>query len=180
MDVIAGPYAAAAALLVVAGALEVHRPDATVGALLAMGARVPVLVVRAGAVAAALLGASALVAGGGAFGSSVAVLVALAYAGFAVFVALALVRDTPISSCGCFGRDDTPPSVTHLALNLAAATFAAVAALSPGSGISAVVADQPGFGIPFVLVSAGCGFLAYLTFTQLPRTLALARRGRVR
>ena len=180
MDVVAGPYAVAAALLVVAGALEVHRPDATVGALRAMGVRVPPLVVRAGAVSAALIGAFALVAGGGAFGSSVAALVAIVYTGFAAFVALALIRDTPLASCGCFGRDDTPPSLTHVVVNLVAAAVAVVVALSPGSGIAAVVADQPGFGIPFVLVTAGCGFLAYLALTRLPRTLALARGGRPR
>ncbi|MGZ8751837.1 MAG: MauE/DoxX family redox-associated membrane protein [Acidimicrobiia bacterium] len=169
-----------ATLLVVAGALEVHRPDSTVGALRELGAPVPTVVVRAGAVLGAVLGAAALVADGGAFGSIVAALVAVAYLAFTAFVAVALLRDTPIASCGCFGRDDTPPSVTHIVLNLAAAGVAAAVAVSPGSGISGVVSDQPGLGIPFVLMTAACGFLAYLAYTRLPRTLALARGDRLR
>ncbi len=180
MDAFAGPYAVVAALLVVAGALEVHRPDSTVGALRALGARVPAFVVRAGAFAGAVLGALALVGDGGTLGSVVGGLVAVAYLAFAGFVALALLRDSPIASCGCFGRDDTPPSVTHIVLNLAAAAVAVAVAVRPGSGIPGVVADQPGLGIPFVLMTAGCGFLVYLAFTRLPRTLARARGERLR
>jgi hypothetical protein len=180
MDAFAGPYAVVAALLVVAGALDVHRPDSTVGALRALGVPTPAVVVRAGAFVGAVLGALALVGNGGTFGSVVAVLVAVAYLAFATFVTVALLRDTPIASCGCFGRDDTPPSVTHMVLNLAAVAVAVTVAVSPGSGVPGVVADQPGFGIPFVVMTAGCAFLAYLAFTLLPRTLALARGERLR
>ena len=179
MDALAGPYAVVAALLVVAGALEVHRPDSTVGALRALGAPVPPLVVRTGAVAGAVLGALALAGDGGTLGAVVAGLVAVVYLAFGGFVAVALLRNSPIASCGCFGRDDTPPSVTHIVLNLASALVAVAVAVSPESGIPGVVADQPGLGIPFVLMTAGCGFLAYLSFTQLPRTLALARGKRL-
>jgi hypothetical protein len=180
MDAFAGPYAVVAALLVVAGGLEVHRPDSTVGALRALGVAVPAVVVRVGALMGAVLGALALVSEGGTFGSVVAVLVGVVYLAFAAFVAVAMHQDAPIASCGCFGRDDTPPSVTHIVLDLAAVAVAVAVAVHPASGISAVVADQPGYGIPFVLMTAGCGFLAFLAFTQLPRTLALAHGKRLR
>ena len=53
-----------------------------------------------------------------------AALVAVSYLAFAGFVIVALRSGAPISSCGCFGKVDTPPSVVHVVLDVA---FAGVA-----------------------------------------------------
>lgn len=53
----------------------------------------------------------------------------LLYLGFAVWVLVAIRSNIPLSSCGCLGRDDTPPYWGHLVLDLggAAVTLFAVA-----------------------------------------------------
>ncbi len=166
MDAFAGPYAVAAALLVVAGFLEARRPAATVDALARLGLSVPQPIVQGFAVVGAVVGAVALGAGGGPFGRAVAALVALAYVGFTLFVAATLARDDPFASCGCFGREDTPPGVTHIVLDVAAASAAVAVVAAPGDGFRGVVAQQPVAGIPFVAVTALCAFFAYELLTR--------------
>lgn len=51
----------------------------------------------------------------------------LLYLGFAIWVLVAIRSDIPLSSCGCLGRDDTPPYWGHLALNLAGGTVTLLA-----------------------------------------------------
>lgn len=88
-DAIAGPLAAAAALLAVAGVQKLRRPEATIDAVRALGLDAP-------PVSARLLGVVELAVGAGclAFPSVVALDAALAalYAAFAGFVALLLAR----------------------------------------------------------------------------------------
>ena len=98
--------------------------------------------------------------------------VALSYLGFAGFVVLALRRGSPVSSCGCFGsgdKMDSPPTVSHVVLNLAAAATAAWAALHAHPGAIAVLRQQPLAGIALVLL-IGAG--AYLVMGVLPKILA--------
>ena len=103
---------------------------------------------------------------------SLAAAVAAFYAGFVVFVALTLLRAAPVSDCGCFGGSESPPTVFHLVLNLAAAGVAAAAAAGGGGGLADAVRGQPLAAIPFlVLVVVGTG-LAYAVLTVLPRILA--------
>ena len=91
---------------------------------------------------------------------AVRALVAVSYALFAVVVAAALRSGKPISSCGCFGKVDTPPSALHVVLNVVAAGVAAGAVFVGASEINLpdVLADQPLLGIPFLLlVAVGVG-----------------------
>jgi len=169
VDALAGPYAAAALLLILGGLLEVRRPRSATEALAGLGASVPPPVVRVFATSAVLVGVAALVAGGGTGGRIAAGFVGLAYLGFAGFVGLALARAAPLASCGCFGRDDTPPTVTHLVLDLAGAGAALAVVLSPGDGFRGAVEHQPGAGIPFLVVTGVCAGLSYLVFTRAPR-----------
>ena len=55
-----------------------------------------------------------------------AALVAVSYLAFAGFVVVALRSGAPISSCGCFGKVDTPPSLVHVVIDLVLAAVAAV------------------------------------------------------
>ena len=157
--VLAGPFAAAAVLLVVAGVGKVRRPRDTARALTLLGLPLrdwSVRLIGAGEVA---LGVAALSVDHWA----VATLVALAYAAFAGVVALALVRGGPLSSCGCFGKPDTPPTRLHLGLNLGAV---AVAATAPAP-LAAVVAEDSARAVPFVALVALTAWFTYLAIARL-------------
>jgi hypothetical protein len=162
-----GPYLAAALLLVAAGLAKVRHPADTAIALRRAGLPVPDWAVRAGAAAEVAAGCWAFTSGRVAAGA-----VALSYAGFAGFVALALGRGSPVSSCGCFGKSDSPPTVSHVVLNLAAAATAGWAALHTHTGVVAVLRHQPLAGVPLVLLMAATAYLAYLVMGVLPKTLA--------
>jgi len=169
----AGPFAIAATLLALGGAAKALRPGDTANALRTMGLPSSPLLVRVGGFAEAAVGVAALAVGD----RTTAVLVALSYLAFAGFVVLALRRGAPISSCGCFGKADTPPSRLHVAINLGAVAAAVAVAVAPDAGLVHVLPRQPLAGVPFVLLLA-CGVgLAFLALSSLPRTMALVRQG---
>ena len=129
--------------------------------------------VRVGGAAEAVLATAALVTGL----PALVALVALSYLVFAGVVVVALRSGRPISSCGCFGKIDTPPSWVHIGIDLASAAVAAAAAFATASEIALpdVLADQPLVGVPFLLlVGVGVG-LVFLSLTALPKTLAAMR-----
>lgn len=164
----------AATLLLLGGALKAIDPVDTVGALRAAGLPAAPWIVRLGAAAEASIGAYALIAGD----RRSALLVLLSYLLFAGFVGWALLRGTPLASCGCFGREDTPPSALHVVLNMACAAAAVAVVVDPGVGLSAVVSSQPLVGLPYLLLVAVGVYAGFLSLTTLPRTLALARVSR--
>ena len=89
---------------------------------------------------------------------------------------LALRSGSPISSCGCFGKVDTPPSPVHVVIDLLAAGVAATVALAGDMvALPDVLADQPLLGVPFVILAVTGIYLVFLSFTALPKTLAAAR-----
>lgn len=167
-----GLYLIAAALLVVAGAAKVARPDDTARALAEImpgGRRASATtlrqLVRLGALAEAVLGLVALVLPR----PLTAGLVALSYLAFFGTVAAARRRGGPLATCGCFGRPDTEPTKVHLLLDVvlaaAAATFAAAA---PSHGdLGAVLAHQPWNGLPLLFVSGVGAWLTLLALSAL-------------
>jgi hypothetical protein len=167
---IAGPFFIASALLALAGGAKLARPEPTAGALKSVGLpgnRTIALALGAGEV---LLGAVALVLGG----AVPAIGVAVAYLGFAGFVAVALRTGGAVASCGCFGTEDSPPTMVHLVLNLAAAAVGIGAATAGIGGIPDVLGDQPALGVPFVgFVLLGTWF-AYLALSVLPTVIPKA------
>ena len=169
MTVLAGPFAIAAALLLLGGVLKAARPHDTATALRGVGLPVSPLLVRIGGIAEAAIGAAALITGG----TISAVLVALSYAAFLTFVGVALHRHIPVATCGCFGKADTPPTRVHLAVNLVAVVAAVTVAVDPGVGIVDTLRAQPLAGLPYVLLVTLGVALVYLALTNLPRTLAL-------
>ncbi len=172
MSVLAGPFVIASALILLGGAFKTVDPADTAYALRELGLAHPTVLVRVGGMAELVIGIGALVLGGPVF----AALVALSYLAFAAFVALALRSGSPISSCGCFGKVDTPPSLVHLVVDLLAAGCAITVALAGDTvALPDVLADQPLFGIPFVLLAVTGIYLVFLSFTALPKTLAAAR-----
>jgi hypothetical protein len=171
--VLSGPFALAAALLAVGGAVKVITPGPAAAALAAL--RLP-----SSPLAARVLGAGELAVGAAALalgGRWLAVAVGLCYLGFSMFVVVALRRGVELRSCGCFGQSDAPPSMAHLVIDAAAAMVAfSAAALGPPPPVLSLLAAQPLGGVPF-LVFLGAGvYLLILAMTELPR-LRHARSG---
>lgn len=175
MDAVVGPFVAVAAVLAVGGGVKVCRPAATVQALTAVRLPGPALVVRA-------LGAAEMVVGGGAIlvgGQWFAAAVTLSYLIFAGFVVVALSRRVMLSSCGCFGKSETPPTLTHVVVNLCSAATAGVAMLARAPGLAVgALEDQPLGGAPFLLLTAAAAYALYLSLAVLPQIsrVALAQR----
>ncbi|GIU86678.1 MAG: hypothetical protein KatS3mg009_1193 [Acidimicrobiia bacterium] len=149
-----GPFLAACAVLGVAGAAKLRDPRPTVLAARAAG-------LPASAAAVRVLGAAelAVAAAGAALGGAAAAAVAAAYLALAA-VAVRLVRRAPRTPCGCLGASAAPATWVHVAVDGAAAVFAAVAVAAPPP--PAVVADQPLHGVPFLVLVACAARLAGL------------------
>lgn len=175
MSTLAGPFLVAIVLLGAGGALKVVRPAFTARAMGEMGLPASPTAVRAGALVELAIAAGALVGGG----RPLAALVAASYAGFALFVLAALRRGVPLSSCGCFGADDTPPTATHLALTLAAAVVAgAVAVTGSGAGGLTEITNLEGsllLRVAFLASTAASVWLAYVALAVLPKLQTVQR-----
>jgi hypothetical protein len=165
-----GPALVTAGLLVLAGAQKVLDPTMAVGALRALHLPSSPALVRVGAAAEVVLGVAAIVVGGPVLWW----LVAASYLAFTAFVAAALRRGTMLGSCGCFGREETPPHPVHVLLDLGLAGLAgAVAVWAPDAPVDAL-GEAPGQGLVLVLLAALALYLLYAAFVDLPRALKAA------
>jgi hypothetical protein len=160
--------AVALALLAASGFSKVLDPDPTRGAMAAANLPASRTVSRTLGSLEIAAGAAGLALGGVWVGLS-----ALLYLGFLSFTLLAVVKGLPIQSCGCFGRDDTPPTWIHVGFNAVAAVVLGVVAVSndPVAPWSAPVADLTLY-LTFTVIGA---YAAYLVLAQLPRTMQLTR-----
>lgn len=162
-----GWYLITVALLVLSGGSKVRDPEPTRGALRAASLPSSRGAVYGLAAAEILIGASALALPG----AAPALAVAVAYTGFAGFVVIALVRELPLRSCGCFGTSDTPPGRLHVGLNLSAVGAAVAVATRGGLDLGEFLAAQPAAGIPYLgFVGVGAVLVA-LVLTDLPAVL---------
>jgi hypothetical protein len=177
-----GLYLVAAGLLIVAGSAKALRPDDTARALgdlvrsrghSAVTQRQMRTLVRVGAFVELTLGFLAL-----AFPCpETAGLVALSFALFGCTVAYARWHGGALSSCGCFGRADTPATALHALIDflLAASCSAVALGVSSGGSLVTMLGQQPAHGLPLVFVSLVGLYMAYLTLSLLP-ALEGARR----
>lgn len=170
LPALTGPVLVAAVLLALAAPGKWRRPDDTVRALRAVRLPASRAAVRALAVGELALAAAVVLVPA----RPVLALLALSYLGFGAFVALALRSGTPLASCGCFGRPDTPPTRVHLGVVLAAALGAAGAVVT-GSASLRQVLDAPWVGLPLLAVVAVGAWLAWASLSLLPQLLAAAR-----
>ena len=93
----------------------------------------------------------------------------MAYAGFTAFVVLALTRGGVLSSCGCFGKADTPPTRAHAVVTGAAALVAlAVAWPSPPEPWAPVADLGPATVAGLAGLTALVAFLAWQVMAVLP------------
>ncbi len=176
MHLLAGPFAAFAILLAIAGVAKAARPLPTVRAMrsLSLPSRLSsAALVRCLGVGEALLAVTALVVAG----PVPAALVALSYAAFAAFVTYARARGGSVSSCGCFGKPDTPPTAAHIVVNVLAAVIALGAAAWPARSPLGELARSPGAGVPLAALILVTAVLAYLALAEWPRLVAVIREG---
>ncbi|HZJ26153.1 MAG TPA: MauE/DoxX family redox-associated membrane protein [Acidimicrobiia bacterium] len=166
-----------ALLVCVAGVLDLRRPGPVVRALADVGIRATPVGVRTGAAGALVIAVVALGGPGGAIGRVAAGLLGGLYVGFTAFVVLALARGRSRATCGCFGGDETPPSVVHAVVDMVLATASIVVAVMPADGLPALIAGPPapGSGVALVALVGATTVLALVALTVLPRTLGLAR-----
>lgn len=169
-----GPVLLAAVLLALAAPGKWRRPDDTVRALRAAGwgggQAISRLAVHALAAGEVVLAAAVVLVPS----RPVLLLLALAYLGFGGFVLIALRAGSPLASCGCFGRPDTPPTRVHLVVVLAAALAAAGAVVTGSASLGDVLASSWG-GLPLLAVVAVGSWLAWAALSLLPQLLAAAR-----
>lgn len=157
--------AVALTLLAASGIAKLVDPDPTVGAMTAAGLHSNRLTARSLGLAEILAAALGLAWGG------VWLIAALGlYTGFAVFTLMAVQRRIPVQSCGCFGREDTPPTWAHVLFNC-------LSALALGYLIVVNRAPVPwsepvGEILLYIAFSLSGAYLSYLLLAQLPRTLA--------
>lgn len=128
--IVAGPYALACTLLVVAGASKLVKSRVWLQRALGAGEIV--------------LGATAL------FVEALAPVVALSYAVFVVVTMRAMLKQ---KSCGCFGGEERPPTATHVALDAALAVSSAAAVLGDAAPVAYV-------GFTYLLLLGASTYLA--------------------
>ena len=91
------------------------------------------------------------------------------YVGFAGFLAFLVFGRAAVASCGCGGVRQSPPSIFHAGLNVAAATSGLAVAIHPIPSLPAFMAEQSIQGVPFLIGTACIGYLANLAVLYLPR-----------
>jgi hypothetical protein len=165
-----GPALVVASLLAFAGGQKLVDPTMTVGALRALRFPASPVLVRVGSGLELALGVAAIAVGGAALWWAVA----LSYLAFAGFVVAALRAGTMIGTCGCFGREETPPHWSHVLLNVGLSGLAGLVAVrSPGSPLDALLED-PAIAVAVVGLAVVALYLLYAAYVELPRTLAAA------
>lgn len=93
------------------------------------------------------------------------------YLGFAVWIVLALRSEVPLASCGCLGRDDTPPTWGHLVMNLVATIVSLAAAITGPIEVSGGLG-----GVATLTVVATGVYLAYIVLTDGARLVGVRAR----
>ena len=113
----------------------------------------------------------AAIAFGGRLSAAAFTLLYLGFAGFILFG----IRSSRVSSCGCFGDEDTPPSRLHLAVDLSAVAVGSLLIAQPIGDIAAVMNEVPWAGVPLLLLVVLGAWLALMVLTVLPAVFAEAK-----
>ena len=156
------PVLAAALLLIIAGLGKVRRPSYTVGAIKSVGVRVKARSVLLLGFVEMAIGVSAFVGSG----PAPSALIGLSYLGFTTFLVLALRKGGAVSSCGCLGRPDTPPTRTHALVTAALAVAALATAASGGVDVRDLAWSTTDAAL--LAFTAMVTWLAWLAFAVLP------------
>jgi Methylamine utilisation protein MauE len=164
LDLLTPTFFAVASLLIVSGVAKLKTPGPARAALGVLHLPSRPSIVRGVGLVEIGIGMWCL------FGPSAtsALLLALLYAAFAGFIAVLMRSANRVTSCGCVGGRDSPPSLVHFVVNTVAAAIAAVLATAPPAGVLATAARLPVGGVPFLVGTGLIAYLAHLTVTYLP------------
>lgn len=160
------------ALLAIAGIAKLADPGPAAGALRAAGLPHSRGAVRSLAALELGIGMAGLVVGG----PVLAALAASVYIAFALFVAYALRNDLSISSCGCLGAADAPPTRVHVFVNIGIAVVLGYAVLHPLDPVSALVDASVDRGLLALAFSGIVVYLLYALFAVMPIRHAITRQ----
>ena len=163
MTALAPAFAAAAALILVAGLAKLNAPAAAALALGRVGLPGSTGFVRLVGTLEVALGTACLLSPG----PVSAALLGAAYVSFAFVVARLARLDAGSVPCGCFGAGSFTATRAHAGLNLGAAAVAAACAFDPPPGPLDWFAD-PLAGVAAVAALACSTWLAYVIFTLVP------------
>ena len=94
---------------------------------------------------------------------------AVLYAGFTLFTLVATRQQIPVQSCGCFGREDTPPSYIHVVYNAVASLSLFWVALTESTPI--LTDGMPVETLLFVVFALAGAYASYLLLGRLPQVL---------
>ena len=167
-----GPLLVGAVILVVAGAAKLFRPRETALALRLSGVPASSSAVRLGALVEIGVATGAMFTGA----PVLCIAVGLSYVAFAAFVGVALVRGLPLSSCGCLGEPDAPPTGVHVGLDLVLAAGAFWAAVNGlGSPLGSLL-HRPVLGAGLAIGVGVVSWLSILALTTLGQLGAESRR----
>ena len=174
VDITMAFYAAGSLLLVFAGVAKLAFPLPAADLMRALGFPARVWFARSAGGAELALGVTVLVIGG----PGPALAAAGIYSLFALVSLLAVKRG--LSSCGCFGQVDSPPSPIHVIGNV---FFAAVCVLASGASSSprlwvGTAADQPVGLVALVLAVCVLAGLVFVSLTAVPEWLQARSVGR--
>jgi uncharacterized membrane protein YphA (DoxX/SURF4 family) len=163
-----GVYAAAAMLLAVGGVMKLARPHSTTRALRSVDLPASALAVRIGSAVECAVAVLALAAGG----PRPAAAVGASYLAFAAFIVVAHRRGGSVSSCGCFGETDSPPTFLHLILDLGAAATAVLATRHHAPAIDQALRGNVAHAALLAALTLTLAYVGYLGMAVLPKTMA--------
>lgn len=159
--VLIGPFAIAALVLAVAGAIKLRSPDAAARAARSLGLPVGRALIRALAALELALSLWCLIAPT----ALSACVLASAYGSLAA-IALALARRQ--AACGCFGREEGPTSTVHWALSALLALPGLAAVWWTPHGLVWLISHHPALSAVLVVGVAGGAYALVTVYTQLP------------
>jgi hypothetical protein len=172
---LAGPLAVAALVLAAGGLFKLGDPAPTRAMFVSLGVssrRVAGVLAAVSAIVELAVGLVAFVFGGWLPAAATAV----AFLAFAL-IAWRMTRLPSVTSCGCFGRLSSEPTLLHVAMNLAVAAGALTAMVGDAPGFLDVRRQIPAGGLVFGALALVGAWLVVVAMTILPETLAAARRG---
>jgi hypothetical protein len=163
-DAAVGPTYVAALLLVFSGVGKLRNPKPAAQALFT--ARWPHSSALVRTVGLAEITAPLLLLTLGAIGATA---IAVIYAGFFAFIASVLLRNLDLTSCGCTGAAETPPTWLHAVLNAIASVAAATGAAAGIPAVSVSLSELGAMAPTSLLGVLASAWLAYLVVTNGPR-----------
>jgi hypothetical protein len=169
-------FAAAAILLVIAGASKVASPYMAQASLSTAGVPAPLIGVRVLALCEVAIGSAAVIEPS----TLTAALAALAYGVFCLFTLRLLRLADEGIDCGCFGGAGSEVSGVHVTLNAAAFVVCAAASVVPPHSFGWVFDRTPLTAITVCIGIAAIAYASFMAFTVFPRAWQSYSRGPAR